>query len=108
MPEGVEGRVPYKGPLSPFLYQLVGGLRAGMGYCGAKTMEELRQEPGSYRFPRPVCRRTIPMTFSLRRKHRITRQSFRLGGLIRVERPEARGEGRTAARLNSPTSSGVN
>ena len=44
MPEGVEGRVPYKGQLSPFLYQLVGGLRAGMGYCGAKTIDELRTE----------------------------------------------------------------
>ena len=44
MPEGVEGRVPYKGALSPFLYQLVGGLRAGMGYCGAKTIDELRTE----------------------------------------------------------------
>ncbi len=44
VPEGVEGRVPYKGPLGPFVYQLVGGLRAGMGYCGAKTIEELRTE----------------------------------------------------------------
>jgi IMP dehydrogenase len=44
VPEGVEGRVPYKGPLSPFLYQLIGGLRAGMGYCGAKTIEELRTD----------------------------------------------------------------
>jgi IMP dehydrogenase len=42
VPEGVEGRVPYKGPLAPFIYQLVGGLRAGMGYCGTKTLEELR------------------------------------------------------------------
>ena len=42
VPEGVEGRVPYKGPLSPFIYQLVGGLRAGMGYCGTKDIEELR------------------------------------------------------------------
>jgi IMP dehydrogenase len=42
VPEGVEGRVPYKGPLAPFLYQLVGGLRAGMGYCGTRTIEELR------------------------------------------------------------------
>ena len=42
VPEGVEGRVPYKGSLAPFLYQLVGGLRAGMGYCGTKTLEELR------------------------------------------------------------------
>jgi IMP dehydrogenase len=44
VPEGVEGRVPFKGPLSDFVYQLVGGLRAGMGYCGTRTIEELRTE----------------------------------------------------------------
>ncbi len=42
VPEGVEGRVPYRGPLGDFVYQLVGGLRAGMGYCGTPTIEELR------------------------------------------------------------------
>ena len=42
VPEGVEGRVPYRGPLGPFIYQLVGGLKAGMGYCGARNIEELR------------------------------------------------------------------
>ncbi len=42
VPEGVEGRVPFKGPLGSFIYQLVGGLRAGMGYCGTRTIEELR------------------------------------------------------------------
>jgi IMP dehydrogenase len=42
VPEGVEGRVPYKGQLGPFIYQLVGGLRAGMGYCGTRNIEELR------------------------------------------------------------------
>ncbi len=42
VPEGVEGRVPHKGPLAPFVHQLVGGLRAGMGYCGSRTLEELR------------------------------------------------------------------
>ncbi len=42
VPEGVEGRVPYKGNLAPFVYQLVGGLRAGMGYCGTRNIEELR------------------------------------------------------------------
>jgi IMP dehydrogenase len=42
VPEGVEGRVPFKGTLSDFAYQLVGGLRAGMGYCGTKNIEELR------------------------------------------------------------------
>jgi IMP dehydrogenase len=42
VPEGVEGRVPYKGALQPLLYQLTGGLRSGMGYVGVKTTEELR------------------------------------------------------------------
>jgi IMP dehydrogenase len=44
VPEGVEGRVPFKGPLSSFIYQLVGGLRAGMGYCGTQSIEELRTQ----------------------------------------------------------------
>jgi IMP dehydrogenase len=44
VPEGVEGRVPYRGTLSDFVYQLVGGLRAGMGYCGARSIEELMQK----------------------------------------------------------------
>lgn len=43
VPEGIEGRVPYKGPLADVTYQLIGGLRAGMGYCGAKTIEDLIQ-----------------------------------------------------------------
>jgi IMP dehydrogenase len=42
VPEGVEGRVPYRGPLGDFVYQLVGGLRAGMGYCGTANIEKLR------------------------------------------------------------------
>ncbi len=44
VPEGVEGRVPYKGTLSAFVYQLVGGLKAGMGYCGTRNLEELRSK----------------------------------------------------------------
>ena len=43
VPEGVEGRVAYKGPLNSFLYQLIGGLRAGMGYLGSRTIPDLRQ-----------------------------------------------------------------
>ncbi|WP_296971801.1 IMP dehydrogenase [Tepidanaerobacter sp. EBM-38] len=43
VPEGIEGRVPYKGPLSETVYQLLGGLRAGMGYCGAKDIQELKK-----------------------------------------------------------------
>jgi IMP dehydrogenase len=42
VPEGIEGRVPYKGPLSDTIYQLIGGLRSGMGYCGTATIEELQ------------------------------------------------------------------
>jgi IMP dehydrogenase len=42
VPEGIEGRVPYKGPLAEMVYQLVGGLRAGMGYCGCRTIAELQ------------------------------------------------------------------
>ena len=42
VPEGVEGRVPYKGTLADTIFQMVGGLRAGMGYCGTKTIDELR------------------------------------------------------------------
>jgi IMP dehydrogenase len=44
VPEGVEGRVPFKGNLADYVYQLVGGLRAGMGYCGTKCIDELRKD----------------------------------------------------------------
>lgn len=44
VPEGIEGRIPYKGPLAETIYQLVGGLRAGMGYCGCKNLYELREK----------------------------------------------------------------
>jgi len=42
--EGIEGMVPYKGPVKDFLYQLMGGLRSGMGYCGAATIQELKEK----------------------------------------------------------------
>ena len=44
VPEGVEGRVPFKGPLSETIFQMIGGLRAGMGYCGAATIDALRKD----------------------------------------------------------------
>ncbi|HDO21981.1 MAG TPA: IMP dehydrogenase, partial [Nitrospirae bacterium] len=44
VPEGVEGRVPYKGPLSQSIHQLTGGLQSGMGYCGCRTISELRKK----------------------------------------------------------------
>jgi IMP dehydrogenase len=43
VPEGIEGRTPYKGPLSETIYQLVGGIRSGMGYCGTGNLQELRE-----------------------------------------------------------------
>jgi len=42
VPEGIEGRVPYRGSLSQSIYQLIGGLRSGMGYCGCKNLDEMR------------------------------------------------------------------
>lgn len=44
VPEGIEGRVPYKGPMAELVYQLVGGLKSGMGYCGCRTIAELQQK----------------------------------------------------------------
>ncbi|MGG3927342.1 IMP dehydrogenase [Metabacillus fastidiosus] len=43
VPEGIEGRIPYKGPLADTIYQLIGGVRSGMGYCGTKDLQELRE-----------------------------------------------------------------
>jgi IMP dehydrogenase len=43
VPEGIEGRIPYKGPLSDTIHQLIGGIRAGMGYCGTATLDDLRE-----------------------------------------------------------------
>jgi IMP dehydrogenase len=44
VPEGIEGRVPYKGRLHDYVYQLMGGLRAGMGYVGAANLKELQEK----------------------------------------------------------------
>lgn len=44
VPEGIEGRLPYKGPLADTVYQLLGGIRAGMGYCGTETLEDLKEK----------------------------------------------------------------
>ena len=44
MPEGIEGRVPYKGPVADVIFQMVGGLRSGMGYCGVADIAGLQAE----------------------------------------------------------------
>ncbi|MGK7295718.1 MAG: IMP dehydrogenase [Candidatus Wenzhouxiangella sp. M2_3B_020] len=49
VPEGIEGRVPYKGPLGSVIHQLLGGLRSSMGYVGCRTMDEMRTRPGFVR-----------------------------------------------------------
>ncbi len=60
VPEGVEGRVPFKGALSDFVYQLVGGLRAGMGYCGTQTIDQLRTEARFIRVSAASVRESHP------------------------------------------------
>ena len=60
VPEGVEGRVPYKGPLSDFVYQLVGGLRAGMGYLGTRTIEDLKRDGTFIRVSAATVRENHP------------------------------------------------
>ncbi|HKQ18729.1 MAG TPA: IMP dehydrogenase [Candidatus Eisenbacteria bacterium] len=58
--EGIEARVPYKGPVSNVIYQLIGGLRAGMGYCGVATIEELRTKSRFVRITHAGLRESHP------------------------------------------------
>ncbi|MEM9826990.1 MAG: IMP dehydrogenase [Planctomycetota bacterium] len=60
VPEGVEGRVPFKGPLGDYVYQLVGGLRAGMGYVGTRTISELRTDARFTRVSAATVRENHP------------------------------------------------
>ena len=60
VPEGVEGRVPFKGSLSDYVYQLVGGLRAGMGYCGTSTIDDLRTKTRFIRVTAASTRESHP------------------------------------------------
>ena len=56
VPEGIEGRVPYRGSLSQSIYQLIGGLRSGMGYCGCKTLDEMRTKTRFIKITTPGLR----------------------------------------------------
>jgi IMP dehydrogenase len=60
VPEGIEGRVAYKGPLADTVHQLVGGLRAGMGYCGTGTITELREDARFIRITNAGLRESHP------------------------------------------------
>ena len=55
VPEGIEGRVPYKGSVLAIIYQLVGGIRASMGYCGCAAIDDMRARPNSWRSPPRAC-----------------------------------------------------
>ncbi|MED3661456.1 IMP dehydrogenase [Ureibacillus sp. FSL K6-8385] len=60
VPEGIEGRVPYKGPLADTIHQLVGGIRSGMGYCGAPNLEHLRENAKFVRMTSAGLRESHP------------------------------------------------
>ncbi|MDW8107234.1 MAG: IMP dehydrogenase [Armatimonadota bacterium] len=68
VPEGVEGRVPYRGPLSETIHQLVGGLRSGMGYVGARNLQELREKARFIRVTSAGLRESHPHSVSITRE----------------------------------------
>jgi len=68
VPEGVEGRVPYKGPLGELLYQLIGGLRAGMGYLGVETTAELMTKPRFIQISAATVRENHPHDIAITRE----------------------------------------
>ncbi len=68
VPEGIEGRVPYKGPVADVIYQLVGGLRSGMGYCGACSLEGLRQDACFVRITTGGLRESHPHDVTITRE----------------------------------------
>jgi IMP dehydrogenase len=68
VPEGIEGRVPYKGPVADTIYQLVGGLRSGMGYLGCASVEELRTEPQFVRITGGGLRESHPHNVTITRE----------------------------------------
>jgi IMP dehydrogenase len=68
VPEGVEGRVPYRGPLSETIHQLVGGVRSGMGYVGARNLQELREKARFIRITNSGLRESHPHSVSITRE----------------------------------------
>ncbi|UVI30396.1 IMP dehydrogenase [Paenibacillus spongiae] len=60
VPEGIEGRVPFKGPLADTVHQLIGGLRSGMGYCGAQTIDQLKYDTQFIRITNAGLRESHP------------------------------------------------
>jgi IMP dehydrogenase len=68
VPEGIEGRVPYKGPVADVLFQMVGGLRSGMGYCGAADLEALRRDTAFLRITAAGLRESHPHDVTITRE----------------------------------------
>ncbi|MEW5917721.1 MAG: IMP dehydrogenase [Gemmatimonadota bacterium] len=68
VPEGIEGRVPYKGPVADVLFQMVGGLRSGMGYLGCGSIEELRRDPQFVRITTAGLRESHPHDVTVTRE----------------------------------------
>ena len=68
VPEGIEGRVPYKGPVGDVIYQMVGGLRSGMGYCGVESIDELRREAQFVRITLGGLRESHPHDVTITRE----------------------------------------
>ena len=82
VPEGIEGQVPYKGPVDGVLHQLVGGLRAGMGYVGAANLQALRERARFLRVRRRRCTRATRTASASRARRRTTRAAFSPGSVV--------------------------
>ncbi|MCA9767469.1 MAG: IMP dehydrogenase, partial [Gemmatimonadetes bacterium] len=68
VPEGIEGRVPYKGPVADVLFQMTGGLRSGMGYCGAADLAALRDDTEFVRISPAGLRESHPHDVTITRE----------------------------------------
>ena len=80
VPEGVEGRVPFKGPLDEYVYQLVGGLRAGMGYCGSRTIDDLRTKAKFIRVSPASVRESHPHDIAITQESPNYSPEYHTGG----------------------------
>ena len=68
VPEGISGRVPFKGSLSEVVYQMIGGIRAGMGYCGCKDVESLKTKARFIKITAAGMRESHPHDISITRE----------------------------------------
>ena len=71
VPEGIEGRVPFKGELGATVFQMVGGLRAAMGYCGVKNIDEMKNKTQFVLISNAGLKRVIRTMYKLHTKHQI-------------------------------------